>query len=60
VAYNDVYPEFKQGSLFGAVRPNEKFGFHGGADYKAPPGTTVRAIYGGEVFRSGLVSGENR
>jgi len=35
------YPGFTPGSAFGESRPNEKFGVHGGYDFKAAPSTPV-------------------
>lgn len=38
-------------------RANTKGGYHGGGDNPAKAGTPVYAQYGGEVFRSGVISG---
>ena len=37
--------------------PTSKGGYHGGADNAAKPGTPVYAEYGGEVYRSGPITG---
>src|SRR5215831_1909220 len=55
MSYN--YPGFRLAHPFPELRPKEKFGYHGGADYAAEAGTPVPAMFGGTVFRSGDING---